>query len=60
MNNSVQTVDPFSADKIAQLEEHVECQLSGRIHDFHLLVSDDGLVPYGRAVRMRDGQLCVG
>jgi len=57
MNNSVQTVDHFSAEEIAQLEEHVECQLSGRIRDFHLCVSDDGLVLCGRAATYYAKQL---
>jgi hypothetical protein len=48
MNSSVHTADRLSADEITQLEEQVECQLSGRNHDFHLSVFDNGLVLSGR------------
>ena len=49
MKNSVPTMERFSAEEIAQLEEHVECRLIGRLHDFHLRLSEDGLVLSGHA-----------
>jgi len=50
MSNSVQTVDHFSVEEIGRLEEYVECQLSGRLRDFHVRLADNGgLVLCGRA-----------
>jgi hypothetical protein len=43
------TLDLLTGDALSQIEEHVESQLSGRVHGFRLLVGGDGLVLQGRA-----------
>jgi hypothetical protein len=46
---SAQAVEPFTAEELSQIEEHVDSQLSGRVHDFRLRVCHDGVVLCGRA-----------
>jgi hypothetical protein len=48
MRNNGQTMERFGAEDIARLEDHIENRLSGRVHDFHLHLCDDGLVISGR------------
>jgi len=45
----MQTLERLTDEEVARIEDHVECRLSGRLHDFHLRVRDDGLVLCGRA-----------
>ena len=46
-----QRLDPDAAtcESLAQIEEHVQCRLTGRVRDFRLLVRDQGLVLLGHA-----------
>lgn len=57
MNSAIEMVDGLSTDKMTHLEEQVECQFSGRIHEFHLCVRDGGLVLSGRAATYYAKQL---
>jgi hypothetical protein len=45
----IQGIDALSTDRLTELEEHVRCRLSGRVHDFQLTVRDGGLVLRGHA-----------
>jgi hypothetical protein len=38
-----------TCEGLARIEEHVRCRLTGRVRDFQLLVSDQGLVLRGHA-----------
>ena len=42
-------MDPTTADGAAELEAHVQCLLSGQIHDFRLEVGGEGLILRGHA-----------
>ena len=46
-----QRLDPDTAtcESLAQIEEQVQCRLTGRVRDFRLLVRDQGLVLLGHA-----------
>jgi hypothetical protein len=41
------SMDLTTASRAAELEERVQCQLSGRLRDFRLIVGDKGLVLRG-------------
>ncbi len=45
---------PFSA---AELETHVQCRLSGRVRDLHVLLRDGGFVLRGHALTYYAKQL---
>lgn len=38
-----------ACESLAQIEEHVQCRLTGRVRDFRLLVRNHGLVLLGHA-----------
>ena len=42
-------VDPSTSDGAAKLEIHVQCRLSGSVHDFRVDVANNGLVLRGHA-----------
>ncbi len=39
--------DTATCESLAQIEEHVQCRLTGRVRDFRLLVRNQGLVLLG-------------
>ncbi len=41
--------DTVTCESLAQIEEHVQCRLTGRAGDFRLLVRNQGLVLLGHA-----------
>ena len=41
--------DTAACESLAQIEEHVQYRLTGRVRDFRLLVRNDGLVLLGHA-----------
>jgi hypothetical protein len=41
--------DTVTCESLAQIEEHVQCRLNGRVHDFRLVVRNEGLVLLGHA-----------
>jgi hypothetical protein len=41
--------DHRTAVELAVLEEHIRCQLAGRVRDLNLMVTDQGLVLRGHA-----------
>jgi len=43
------TIDITTANGIAELEIHIQCQLSGQVRDFQLRVKDKGLILRGHA-----------
>jgi len=42
-------VHHFDVEEAARLESHVQCRLSGRVHDLRLLIHNEGVVLQGRA-----------
>jgi len=48
------TIDVTTVNGAAALEARVQCWLSGRIHDFRLVVAKEGLVLRGRADLLRE------
>ncbi len=47
--NQQREPDPATREGLAQIEENIRCRLSGRVHDFQLVVRDQGLVLRGHA-----------
>jgi hypothetical protein len=42
-------MDLTTPEETAELESHVQCRLGRRVHDFRLVMADEGLVLRGRA-----------
>jgi hypothetical protein len=57
MKDTLPTLERCGAEGIAELENYVDCQLSGRVHEFHLRLGGDGLVLSGRAATYYAKQL---
>lgn len=38
-----------TCERLAQIEDYVQCRLTGRVRDFRLLVRNEGLVLVGHA-----------
>jgi hypothetical protein len=41
--------DTVTCESLAQIEEHVQCRLTGRVRAFRLVVRNEGLVLLGHA-----------
>ena len=52
-------IDLAGIVEIVELEAHVQCRLNGRLRDFRLLISEDGLVLQGRASTFYAKQLAL-
>jgi len=50
-------MDARTPEGKAEIEQHVQCRLAGRLRDFYLLVADEGVVLRGRACTYHAKQL---
>jgi hypothetical protein len=46
--SSERNIDPTTANGIVELQAHVQRRLRGRVYDFRLIVTDQGLLLGGR------------
>jgi hypothetical protein len=44
-----QGIDLGTANGVTELEAHVKCRLSGQVHGFQVIVTDEGLILRGHA-----------